>query len=238
MRRTDKKGKTLTGRLRIKAANFRFKRLAASIRPLFLALFCALLLSGCLQALYPRTKPPQYYRIDYPFRPSLCGKPFPATVRIGPFTASPPYDREQMVLCAPGREVDFSSHYQWIAPAADMIANDLMRDLSIGKVFENAVPAGSSVPATYRMSAEIYRFDLEKGRTSSRALLDLEITLWRVKPRRIVFRKHFHYQSPPLASNGPSEFAAAMSDLVARLSMDLRNDLCALSKDSSHPAGD
>ncbi|MGC9196682.1 MAG: ABC-type transport auxiliary lipoprotein family protein [Syntrophobacteraceae bacterium] len=237
MRRTHENGKT-PGRIRIEAANFSVKRLKASIGPLLFALFCVLLFSGCLQALYPKTGPPQYYRIDYPFQPLLCAKPFPATARIGPFTASAPYDREQMILSAPGREVDFSSHYQWIAPAADMIANDLLRDLTIGKVFENAAVAGSNVPATYSMSAEIYRFDLEKGGRSSRALLDLEITLWREKPRRIVFRKHFHYQSPPLASKGPSEFAAAMSGLVARLSMDLRNDLCALSKDSSHPAGD
>jgi ABC-type uncharacterized transport system auxiliary subunit len=238
MNRRHENAKTADGSLRIEAANFPVKRFAAAASPLFFSLFCVLLFSGCLQSLYPRTRPPQYYRIDYPFQPSLCNRPFPETVRIGPFAASAPYDGEQMILSAPGRKVDLSSHYQWIAPAADMVANDLLRDLSIGKVFESAVPAGSSVPAAYGMSAELYRFDLKKDGASSRALLDLEITLWREKPRRIVFQKHFHYQSPPLASSGPSAFAAAMSDLVARLSLDLRNELCALSKDSSHPAGD
>ena len=143
-----------------------------------------------------------------------------------------------MIATSPDLQVQFSSHYQWIAPAADMVANDLMRDLSIGKVFENVAPPGSSMPAAYGMSGQIYRFDLEKSGASSSALLDLEITLWREKPRTLIFRKHFHYQSPPLTSNGPGEFAAAMSALVSRLSMDLRNDLCALRQDSSHPAGD
>ncbi|MDR3569843.1 MAG: ABC-type transport auxiliary lipoprotein family protein [Syntrophobacteraceae bacterium] len=201
-------------------------------------LFCLLLLPGCLQSLFPKSSPPQFYRIDYPFHPSSCAEPFPATVRIWPFNGALPYDRQEMIATAPGLQVRFSSHYQWVASPPDMIANDLVRDLSIGKVFENVASAKSSMAAAYGISGQLYRFDLEKRGASSYALLDLEITLWREKPRTVIFRKHFHYQSPPLTSNGPSEFAAAISELVSHLSMDLRNDLCTLSKDSSHPAGD
>jgi ABC-type uncharacterized transport system auxiliary subunit len=212
--------------------------LPSSLVRLLSCALCALLLSGCLHSLYPKSAPPQYYRIDYPFQPAKCARPFPATVRLSTFTGSAPYDREQMIATSPDLQVQFSSHYQWIAPPADMVANDLMRDLSIGKVFETVAPAGGSMPAAYGMSGQIYRFDLEKSGASSSALLDLEITLWREKPRTLIFRRHFHYQSPPLTSDGPGEFAAAMSQLVARLSMDLRNDLCALRPDSLHPAGD
>lgn len=209
----------------------------SSVFRLLFSVFFALLLPGCLQSIFPKAPPPQYYRIDYPFQPSGCAEPFPATVRVWPLNASAPYDREQMVATSPSRQVFFSSHYQWIAPAGDMVANDLTRDLSAGKVFENVASAGSFMPAAYAMSGQIYRFDLQKSGSSSNALLDLEISLWREKPRTVIFRKHFHYKSPPLTSNSPGEFAAAMSGLVSRLSIELRDDLCALRKDSLHPAG-
>lgn len=208
-----------------------------STASLLFCLLCAFLVSGCLHSLFPAQAPPRYFRIDYPFQPSNCAAPLPATLRVWPFSASPPYDREQMIVTSPGLQVGFSSHYQWIAPAGDMVANALMRDLSVGKVFESVAPAGSSMPATYGMSAQIYRFDLEKNRTSPGAVLDLQISLWREKPRDIIFRKHFHYRSPPLKSNDPEEFAEAMSALVAKLSLDLRSRLCALRQDSSHPIG-
>ncbi len=219
-------------------AHFSPPRLPSWVVGLLFSAFCAVLLSGCVQSLFPKLPPPQYYQIDYPFQPSYCAEPFAGTVRIRPFTASAPYDREQMIATSPRLRVRFSSHYQWVAPPADMVANYLMRDLSSGKVFENVAPAGSFMPAAYAMSGQIYRFDLEKSGASSKAVLELEISLWREKPRAVIFRKHFHYQSPPLTSNSPGEFAAAMSGLVAQLSMDLRNDLCALRKDSLHPAGD
>ncbi len=212
------------------------RALSPTFQPL-LCLFCTLLLSGCLHSLFPESPPAQFYRIDYRFRPSGCAAPFPASLRVEAFQAPAPYDTTRLIATSPSREVFFSSHYQWVAPAGDMVASDLMRDLSIGKVFENVVPAGSPIPATYRMDGQIYRFDLQKSRTCSNALLDVEISLWRQKPRVIIFRKHFHYESPPLQSNGPAEFAAAMSALVSRLSSDLRGDLCTLRQDSLHPAG-
>ena len=49
-----------------------------------------------------------------------------------------------------------------------MIADNLMRDLSLGMVFENSVPVGNPMPAAYEISGQIYRFALEEnGSTSS-----------------------------------------------------------------------
>jgi len=109
--------------------------------------------------------------------------------------------------------------------------------LAAEKVFEDVVSAENPMNAAYGISGQIYRFALEENGSPPHALLDLEISLWQENPRTVLFRKHFHYQSPPLTSTGPSEFAAAMAGLVAQLSTDLRNDLCAITQDSSHPAG-
>ncbi len=194
-------------------------------------------LSGCLGSLFNKSVAPDYYQIDYPFQPPSCAKPFPGAVRIWPFSAPAPFDREQMVMISPSLQVRSSSHYKWVNPAGNMVADNLMRDLSLGMVFDNTVPMGNPMPAAYEISGQIYRFALEENGSSSHALLDLEISLWQEKPRAVIFRKHFHYQSPPLTSTGPKEFAAAMAGLVAQLSTDLRDSLCAITQDSSHPTG-
>jgi len=195
-------------------------------------------LSGCLGSLFPKAPTPDYYQIDYPFQVSSCAKPFSGAVRIWSFSAAAPFDGEQMAVTSPSLQVRFSSHFKWINSAGDMVANDLMRDLSLGKVFESIVPAGNPISAQYGMSGQIYQFALEENGSSSHAILDLEISLWQDKPRTVLFRKHFHYKSPPLTSTGPKEYAAAMSGLVSQLSTDLRNDLCTIMPDSSRPAGD
>ncbi len=195
------------------------------------------LLSGCLGSLFNKSVAPDYYQIDYPFQPVSCAKPFPGAVRIWPFNAPAPFDSEQMIMVSPSHQVRSSSHYKWVNPAGNMVADNLMRDLSLGMVFDNTVPMGNPMPAAYEISGQIYRFALEENGSSSHALLDLEISLWQEKPRAVIFRKHFHYQSPPLTSTGPKEFAAAMAGLVAQLSTDLRDSLCAITQDSSHPTG-
>ena len=204
----------------------------------FFLILAALLLSGCLGSLFSKSPAPDYYQIDYPYQPSGCAKPFSGAVRIWPFGATAPFDREQMIVSSPSLQVRFSSHYKWVNPAGNMVADNLMRDLSLEKVFEDVIPAGNPMPAAYGISGQIYRFALEENGSPPHALLDLEISFWQEKPRTVLFRKHFHYQSSPLASTGPSEFSAAMAGLVSQLSTDIRNDLCAITQDSSHPAGD
>jgi ABC-type uncharacterized transport system auxiliary subunit len=203
---------------------------------IFAAALFVLALSGC--ASLTRPKAPDFYQIDYAFEPSDCSKPFPGAVRIWSFSASAPYDREQMVAVTPSRNVRYSSHHKWISPPGDMLADILMRDLSLAHVFEDAVPVGSPVAAVYEMSGHVYRFALEENGSPPHAALDVEITMWRqTPPRSVLFRKHFHYRSAPLAKTDPLDFADAMSGLASRLSMDLRDSLCAITSGSSRPDG-
>lgn len=195
------------------------------------------LLPGC-SGLLSGSAAPDYYQLDCLFQPSACPESFPGTVRIWPFNATAPYDGEQMIVVSASSRVRPSSHYKWVAPAGNMIADNLMRDFSLGAVFEDTIPVGNPIPAAYGISGQVYRFALEESNPSPHAVLDLEVSLWQEKPARaVMFRKHFHYQSPPLSAAGPEEFASAMAALVSQLSKDLRNDLCTIKKDNSHPAG-
>ena len=208
-------------------------RVSMSLCLLFLV---ALMPSGC-GSLLPKAPSPDYYQIDYPFRPSICDKSFSGAVRVHQFSSAAPFDREQMIAVSTSLQVSFSPHYKWVSPAGDMIAVYLMRDLSFGKVFENVIPAGSPIAAEYGIGGQVYRFALEENGSTSHALLDLEISLWQEKPRVVIFRRHFHYESPPLNSAGPGEFASAMAGLVSQLSTDLRHELCELMQGNSHPVG-
>jgi ABC-type uncharacterized transport system auxiliary subunit len=143
-----------------------------------------------------------------------------------------------MVVVTPSRNVRFSSTHKWVGPSGNMLADKLMRDLSLSRVFEDAVPVGSPVFAPFEMNGHVHRFALEENGSPPQAVLDLEVTVWPGKPvRAVLFRKYFHYQSAPLSQTDPSEFAKAMAELVSRLSLDLRAELCALTEDSSRPAG-
>lgn len=195
-----------------------------------------LLLTGCMGS-FSRTTPPDYFQIEYAFQPSFCAEQYPGAVRVWFLSASAPHDREQMVVVTPSREVRISSNHQWISPAGNMLADKLMRDLSMARLFEDAVPVGSPIFAPFEMSGHVRQFALEDG-SASYAVLDLEITLWQEKPvRAILFKKNFHYRSAPLTRKDPAVFAEEMSRLVSQLSLDLRNELCTIRQDSSHRVG-
>ncbi len=202
----------------------------------FFAVLALCAISGC--AAFSRSTPPDYFQIDYTPQPLTCPKPFSGAVRVWNFTASAPYDREQMVVVSPSRNVRFSSRHGWIGPPGNMLADKLMRDLSLSHVFEDAVPVGSPVFAAYEMSGHVHQFALEENGAPPHAILDLEITVWQEKPvRTVLLKRHFHYQSAPLSKTDPSDFAQAMAELVSLLSTELRNDLCSVTQDSSRPAG-
>jgi ABC-type uncharacterized transport system auxiliary subunit len=94
-----------------------------------------------------------------------------------------------MVIVTPSRTVRFPSTYKWVSLPGSMLADKLMRDLSLSHVFADAVPVGSPILAAYEMSGHIYRFALEENGSPPHAILDLEVSLWQEKPTRaILFR--------------------------------------------------
>ncbi len=196
------------------------------------AVFLLFSIYGCVGA-FSRAQPPDYFQLDYSPRPATCSKPFSGAVRIWALTASAPYDREQMVVVTPSDMVRFSSNHRWVAPPGNMLADKIMRDMSLSRIFEDAVPVGSPVSATFEMAGHIYRFALEENGSPPHAVLDLDVTFWQEIPvRTILLKKNFHYESPPLSGHDPSEFSKAMAEIVSRLSADLRNEICTVMQGS------
>jgi ABC-type uncharacterized transport system auxiliary subunit len=146
-----------------------------------------LLPPGCLGPHFSKSPAPDYHQIDYPYQPSSCVKPFSGTVRIWPSSATAPFDREQMIVTFPSLKVRFHSHYKWVNTPGNMVAYNLMRDLSIERAFEHVAPAENPMPAAYGISGQVYRFALEENGAPPHTMLDLEISLRQEKPRSVLF---------------------------------------------------
>lgn len=187
----------------------------------------AFLMAGCA-SLFASGSPPLYHAIEYPASPLDCPDAWNEGVRVWPFSASAPYDREEMILLDSDHKVRFSSAYRWIAAPGVMVADRLLRDLGRSRLFSQATASVGRIMSTFELSGHIHRFAWEEaGDESRRAVLEVEVILWREEPRRdIVLKKSYHLQSPPSRSGSSTAMAEAMSLLVRDLSDSVQRDLC------------
>jgi ABC-type uncharacterized transport system auxiliary subunit len=198
---------------------------------IFLGVFLLpFLLTGCLGLV--STTAPRYYEIDPLFIPVECAQPTERTLRVWHFGASAPFDREQMIVLAEGKEVKFSSEYRWVALPGTLLADQLIHDLSTDRFFQKVVSPGDPFSTSTEMGGHVFAFGLEQSEKTAKAILEVEVTVWENRPeetlaeRRILFRKSYRLESEP-SPTGDSDFLArAISRLVGDFSGLLRQDLC------------
>lgn len=197
------------------------------IPSLVLALF---MMTGCA-SYFSSGAPPQYYKIDYATSAPDCPAGWKESVRVWPFSASAPYDREEMIILDAAHKVRFSSVYRWVAVPGVMIADRLLQDLEGSHLFTGATAPVNRLASALELSGHIHRFAWEEGGGSGgkRAVVDAEVSLWREEPKRdVLFRRHYHLESAPTASGSAEVMAEALSRLVRDLSDSLQRDLCAM----------
>jgi ABC-type uncharacterized transport system auxiliary subunit len=186
------------------------------------------------------SNPPMYYGVNYPELHRYCAQGFDTGLRIWSFSASSPFDREEMMILGPAHEVHFSSRYRWVTLPGEMVSDALHRDLARSGLFTQIVEPVDPFPAVLEMGGHIYRFAWEESETTARAVLDVEVSIWN-KERKpgVLFRQHYHFESEPTSERNAGRFADAMNKLVEQLSERVRQDLCspAKLKGSSFPAG-
>lgn len=130
--------------------------------------------------------------------PAVARTRFRGAARSRSYTASTPFDCELLTLGSSLQSVRFSLNRKLVIPPGYMFADEPMYALLPDPISQ--VSAGNPLFATCETSGQICRFALDENGSLPRVSLDLEISLWQKKPVRIVlFRKHFHYQSPPLS---------------------------------------
>jgi ABC-type uncharacterized transport system auxiliary subunit len=186
--------------------------------------FC---LTGCVSFHLPSAAPPVYYQLDYQPVAVHCSQIFKKGVRVWKFATSSPYGRTEMVVQKPQGKVLFSSAFQWVASPGTLLADSLLRDLSLSRLFPQAVSANDPAHAPLELSGHIFVFAWERYGTSSRAVLQVEVSLVDTEsPRRVIFRREYDLRSEPFVEDTSAAFAQAMSSLVAEFSTKFQQDLC------------
>ncbi len=199
-----------------------------SMQNFALASLLLVAITGCLGGL-TTGKPPVYFGLSYESTAPPCTVSRQGSLRIWPFSASAPYDRDEMIILEPSRKVRFSPHFRWITSPGAMIADKLTRDLAGSGPFAQVVAAANASPFGVQMSGHVHEFAWEDlGNENQQARLDLQISIWSEEPeRRVLYQNRYRLSSDRFRSGSAEQFAEVMSRLVAELSRRLQDDLCA-----------
>jgi ABC-type uncharacterized transport system auxiliary subunit len=190
-------------------------------------------LVGCVSFHLPSAAPPVYYQLDYHPAAVHCPQSFKKGVRVWKFVTSSPYGRTEMVVQKPQGQVQFSSAFQWVAGPGTLVADSLLRDLTLSRLFPHAVSANDPAYAPLELSGHIFDFAWERGAATSHAALQVEVSLVDTEsPRWVIFRREYDLRSEPFGEDTSAAFAQAMSQLVAEFSAQFQRDFCGSFKGS------
>ncbi len=187
----------------------------------------AIAFTGCASIL-PKAPPQTFYDVAYDPEPVDCARSYPSSVEVWNFAAVAPYDQPEMVV-TDGREVSFSRQHQWVDRPGVLVAQRLTRDLGSGRLFPLAVSARDPEGAPLELTGTVYRFAWQREGGSARATVQVEVVLRRTgsHPEVVLHQRYDASSDPETAADDAAAFARAMSVVVARLSTQVRHDLCA-----------
>ena len=184
-------------------------------------------LMGCVSFHLPTSAPPVYYQLDYQSPSVHCPCPFAEGLRVWKFTSSSPYGRTDMVVLKPDGQIQFSSTFQWIAPPGTMVAEKLLRDLTMNRLFPQVVSSNDPATVPLELSGHVFLFASERSGAISRAALHVEVSLIdNTKPRKVILHREYDLRSAPFMENTSAAFARAMSTVMRELSERFQRDLC------------
>ncbi len=193
---------------------------------ILIAALAGFLLQGCSSLLVKSTPAPVYFQLDYQPVTVDCPRSFNQAVRIAQFGVSSPYDRRSMMVIK-GQRASYSSEYEWVASPGKLVADSLLRDMSLGMLFTQAAGPNSPAPTPLELTGHIFTFAWEQGGTGYQARLHAELSLIDTSSERnVILRKNYRLTSGTSGSNTPDNFAKAMASVMAQFSKQLQEDLC------------
>jgi ABC-type uncharacterized transport system auxiliary subunit len=202
-----------------------------------LAATLALLPLSCGSVL-PVSPAPLYYRLVYDPQPVHCDRSFPRGVRVWRFTEASPFGHSEMTVLEPGVEVAFSSANRWVSAPGTLIAEGLIRDLTLDETFPQVVSDESPAVVPYDITGRVFEFGWRKEKASGKAVLKAEVCLVRkTGTPEVIFRRVYEVESGPFGENSAASFASGMSEAVGRFSRDVRLSLCNAAAEASPAVG-
>ncbi len=194
---------------------------------ILLLFFCFAVISGCVSTGKPQA-PVENYLIDYPAPIFEKQNKIDDTIRVSRFTIATAYNNNNMIFRRDNYALDYFNYNRWAVNPADMIGDNLLRDLQESGFFRAAFSRYAMDEGRYVLQGGIDEFFLRIDAKGKSAIIRLEITLKDTKQhetgKRILFQKKY-YREEALVDQSPRGYCQAMSQSVQKLSPQIINDV-------------
>ena len=187
----------------------------------------SLYIIGCAGA----GKPPlqiDRYLIDYPVPVFEKSAVIDDAIRIGRFSVAGAYDNHNMIFRRDDYIVDSFNYNRWAVNPADMVGDNLLRDMQQSGLFRAVFSRYVLDEGRYILQGGVEEFFLRIDKTGHAAVVSLEITLKDIKQReatkRILFQKQYR-EEESLETRSPEGYCKAMSLAMGRLSRRITTDI-------------
>ena len=159
------------------------------------------------------------------------------TIRINRFTIDSAYNTQNMIFRTDNYSLDFFNYNRWAVNPADMVADNLLRDMQASGLFHAVFSRYTLEEANFLLQGGIGEFFLRVEKNSKIAVISLEITLKDSRQleanKRIVFQRKYHHEEL-LTEQTPRGYCQAMSQALKILSQQIIIDVYQAIKESSN----
>lgn len=178
----------------------------------------------------------EYFLLDYQAPTWEKQTQFDGTMRFDRFTIDSAYNTQNMIFRTDNYSLDFFNYNRWAVNPADMVADDLLRDMQASSLFHAVFSRYTVEDADFLLQGGIREFFLRVEKNSKIAVISLEITLKNYNQvkgnKRIIFQKKYHHEEL-LTEQTPRGYCQAMSQALKILSQQIINDVYQATKESS-----
>jgi len=188
---------------------------------------CVVLFTGCVATGKPQLHVANYL-LEYPAPVFENPARIDDTVKVNRFTIATAYNSTNMIFRPHDYAVDSFNYNRWAVNPADMVGDNLLRDLKSGGLFRAAFSRYAVDEGRYIVQGGIEEFFLKLDKDAKTAVLSLDITLQDIKQReatkRFLFQKKYR-QEEALAEQSPGGYCRAMSRAMQKLSRQIIDDI-------------
>lgn len=196
-------------------------------RNCLLLFFCFVIIPGCVGTGKPQA-PVENYLIDYPAPLFEKQNKIDDTIRVSRFTIATAYNNYNMIYRRDNYALDSFNYNRWAANPADMVGDNLLRDIRAGGIFRAAFSRYVADEGRYVLQGGIDEFFFRIDKNGNSAVLSLAITLKDTKQqeatKRILFQKKYR-QEESFPEQSPRSYCQAMSQALQKLSPQIINDI-------------
>ncbi|PYT78334.1 MAG: hypothetical protein DMG40_20590 [Acidobacteria bacterium] len=163
-------------------------------------------LAGCGAA-----RPSKYYQLTLPGDQAAAqgADPVPATLLLGPLSASHLYREDRIVYSSPGEQMGMYEYQRWAEPPTEMIQEVLLRELQTSSHYKAVYVERSNAGGDFLIRGRLYDFKEISG-TAMLAKVTFELEMRDLKSGSTVWT-HYYTHDEPVSGRDVSAVVAALN---------------------------